>query len=274
MANEKKKIKKLLLKLYYFGNLPQEKKEYYQTIIREIEWQAVEKFIPEKSEFLDIGCGRGYAMNLAYHKKQCRVTGIDPQADKYYEQYERTGNEYTIKPNFKIIKHNEEILPFDNKQFDIVYCSHVLEHIPNKILFLKEVKRVLRDEGVFIAGMPTLNMAIINMITNYLFTTHHRIVNFIFRKSTNFNKSQNSRFIDIFIPPSHSFSDKTLLYDLKNYHYKKWKKILENEFQVREIIFPALYCYPDFLQIFKIRRLKKVGSSVFFVCKKRAVRNE
>lgn len=35
-------------------------------------------------------------------------------------------------------------LPFQDKSFDIVHCSHVLEHLINPGLFLKELIRVLR----------------------------------------------------------------------------------------------------------------------------------
>ena len=35
-----------------------------------------------------------------------------------------------------------EKLPFKNKAIDFVYCSHVLEHIPNPDFFLRELERV------------------------------------------------------------------------------------------------------------------------------------
>ena len=35
-----------------------------------------------------------------------------------------------------------EKLPFKNKAIDFVYCSHVLEHIPNPKVFLRELERV------------------------------------------------------------------------------------------------------------------------------------
>jgi malic enzyme len=41
---------------------------------------------------------------------------------------------------------------------------------------LKEMNRVMKDDGVLIIGMPTATMAFMNGLTPYLLTTHHRIV--------------------------------------------------------------------------------------------------
>ena len=262
------KIKKQLLNLYYFGNHPISKKEYNQKIIRDIEWNAIVDFIPEESTFLDIGCGAGYSMKRAINEKKCNAQGIDPDPFKHGvgRQWEENGN-YEIEKSLKILKGFGESLPYNDSEFDIVYSSHVLEHVNNEKQFLKEAKRVLKDEGTFIIGMPTASMAWINFISNILFTTHHRIVNFIFSKSNVINVSKES-FKHIFLPASHTFPEKTILYDLKHYKINNWKKIVSSEFKIIKTILPALYPHPDYLQLFKLKKRKKLSSSVFFICKK------
>ena len=48
----------------------------------------------------------------------------------------------------------EGALPFDANSFDSVLLDNVLEHIPEPESLLAEVRRVLRDGGTFVVGVP------------------------------------------------------------------------------------------------------------------------
>lgn len=39
-------------------------------------------------------------------------------------------------------------LPFENNEFDVVFCNHVLEHIPDDIKAMQELYRVLKPGGL------------------------------------------------------------------------------------------------------------------------------
>ena len=71
---------------------------------------------------LDIGCGYGA------HKKASVVCDIQ-DLSKFYE--DKT-----------FIKLESEILPFKDKEFDFVIASHVLEHVKDVDMFIKELERV------------------------------------------------------------------------------------------------------------------------------------
>jgi SAM-dependent methyltransferase len=45
-------------------------------------------------------------------------------------------------------------LPFDNASFDLVLCSHVLEHVPHDIKAMKELYRILRLDCVLLVQVP------------------------------------------------------------------------------------------------------------------------
>lgn len=45
-------------------------------------------------------------------------------------------------------------IPFDNQTFDIIYCSHVLEHVPDDRGALREFYRVLKDDGLVVLMVP------------------------------------------------------------------------------------------------------------------------
>lgn len=45
-------------------------------------------------------------------------------------------------------------LPFDNNSYDIIFCNHVLEHIPNDTKAMQELYRVLKPNGMAILQIP------------------------------------------------------------------------------------------------------------------------
>jgi 2-polyprenyl-3-methyl-5-hydroxy-6-metoxy-1,4-benzoquinol methylase len=236
--------------------------EKYQKQIRDIEWNSFKKHINKNSSFLDVGCGSGDNLMRAQLELNCSVQGIDPSPGEH-------GVGRFIK-NTKIqefiTKGSAEEIPYDDNNFDIVFCSHVLEHVMNEKKSLNEITRVLKQDGILIIGMPTASMAIIALVSYYLFTTHVNILFFI--KSIG-KKDMLKRLTNIFIPPSHSIPNHTFItHDLIQYRISKWRKKVSEKFDVLETITPCLYPYPDYIQWFPKLKIKGISSSVFFICKK------
>ena len=258
-------MKKFISRIYFFGNLSRERFNYYQEIIRDVEWSAVREYIPSGALFLDVGCGTGYSMKRAMKEKNCIAKGIDPSP--YLHGVKMTHSNDRNAPELDIVQGFAEKLPFADASFDVVYSSHVLEHAANEGEMLNEIKRVLKEDGTLIIGMPTASIAIIRLITEYMFTTHQRIYDFIMKKS-NSPFSYWQKFVHIFFPISHSEGRGTILYDLFHYRVSNWEKIVSAKFHIQKKLYPAFYPYPDFIQFFKICTLKKRSSSIFFICKK------
>jgi ubiquinone/menaquinone biosynthesis C-methylase UbiE len=257
-------LKSKILKLYNFPFLSKEATNVNQKRIRDVEWAAVEPYIPENSVFLDVGCGAGYAMLKAMETKKCKVFGIDPQPGAH--GVGRSGSGYTL-PVENIKQAYAESIPFDNQQFDVVYSSHVLEHVKDEQKSLSEMKRVLKDNGTLIIGMPTSDMAKVNLYSQWILTTHQRFVNFFLSPFINTGKT---KFWMLFAPPSHSFPDtKSVFYDIKYYKISNWQKIVSQQFEIVKVLKPAFYPYPEFRQLFKMKINGKKTSSVFFVCRKK-----
>jgi len=260
-------MKKILLKLYYFGNNERKKINLLQTNIRNIEWQSIVNYIPKKSKFLDIGCGAGYSMKLAQSDRVCEVYGIDPDPNAHGvgRNWE---NEQSFRSELNIEKGGGEELPYTSNKFDVVYSSHVLEHVKNEMKVLQEMKRVVKDDGVIIIGVPTASMAFINMISQVIFLSHHRFFNF-FLSRLGFSSFPMVSLKHLLFLYSHSFHEKTIFYDLKHYTIKNWSETISKEFEIENTILPAIYPYPDYTQLFKLKKNKKYSSSVFFICKKK-----
>lgn len=257
-------IKKFLLRLYYFPFLSKEKTDANQKKIRDIEWDAVKNFIPADSEFIDVGCGMGYTMRRAEAEMQCKVSGIDPQPGEHgVGRYHKENLE-----NLNIIQGVSENIPFADETFDVVYCSHVLEHVDDEQKALLEMKRILKPGGLLIIGMPTAAMAWVNFFTNILFTTHMRVFNVIMKLFPSVKKGE-TKFINMFIPGSHSSERaNTVFYDMRHYRVANWKKTTELFFHIEKTLLPAFYPYPEMRQLFRMKKYKRVSSSVFFICKK------
>jgi ubiquinone/menaquinone biosynthesis C-methylase UbiE len=98
---------------------------------------------------LEIGCGSGaftkYLSNLNFNK----IYAIDISSKLI---------EYAKRKKYKNVEFfvcdAEEICFIKDSSIDIVVCFAVLHHFPNREKVLKEIKRVLRPEGVLFAFEP------------------------------------------------------------------------------------------------------------------------
>jgi SAM-dependent methyltransferase len=58
-------------------------------------------------------------------------------------------------------------IPFPNEQFDVVFSSNVLEHIPHVESFQKEIQRVLKPGGIAVHCIPTPTWRLWTTFTHY-----------------------------------------------------------------------------------------------------------
>lgn len=108
---------------------------------------------------LDLGCGEGRHVISAWLEADVHSVGVDLcHADLVTTQ--QKCNEFsahkTESPNtsFSLAQTNALFLPFADATFDKIICSEVLEHIPDYEAVLKEIERVLKPGGIFVASVP------------------------------------------------------------------------------------------------------------------------
>lgn len=63
-------------------------------------------------------------------------------------------------------------LPFADDKFDYVLSLETLEHVPDPILFLREVKRVLKKGGVLVMSTPAATTEILRRFYELFFSDH------------------------------------------------------------------------------------------------------
>jgi len=101
--------------------------------------------------FLDVGFGSGLLIKKLMSRK-LKVIGLDislPNIKCFRRNLRKSQPIYTLP----IDPFNSE-LPFKEDSFDGVVCSHVLEHVPDDSILIKELHRVLRPGGIAVILVP------------------------------------------------------------------------------------------------------------------------
>lgn len=95
-------------------------------------------------EFLDVGCGGGYAM-MSLKNKGFNVTGTD---------FDEEAVKNAQRKGLRVFHGDLKNINFKENSFDVILLCHVIEHVPNPIEFLKECRRILKPGGYLIAITP------------------------------------------------------------------------------------------------------------------------
>jgi SAM-dependent methyltransferase len=94
---------------------------------------------------LDLGCGAGRFLE-ALRDHGTDAVGVEI-AEAAAERARATGAEVrVIEP--------DGTLPFGHGEFDLVWCSEVLEHVPDALGLLQETRRVLKRGGRLLLTVP------------------------------------------------------------------------------------------------------------------------
>jgi len=113
----------------------------------------LERLIPElptkKINILDIGCGDGRSVDL-FRKKIPSMEWLGLDLESSPEVASRTRADC----NFRF--YNGTDIPFDDQQFDIVFANQVFEHVRHPEVVLREINRVLVNNGIFFGSVSYL----------------------------------------------------------------------------------------------------------------------
>lgn len=101
---------------------------------------------------LDVGCGTGQLTRELFHRGyQC--LGID-SSSKAIEVSQTN----TMVPGLEYIKfdiESDDISSLPGQPYSLITCKLVIAFIKDKDLFLKKMRQLTRDEGIFVVITPT-----------------------------------------------------------------------------------------------------------------------
>ena len=116
------------------GQLPY---QYLAQYIRALSQSWFEKPVGDL-KILDWGCGKG---QVSYLLRQCGAQVVSADVDP-------EEGCLVLGPTVLPLNHPYE-LPFESGDFDVVLSVGVLEHVPQEIDSLREIRRILRPNGLF-----------------------------------------------------------------------------------------------------------------------------
>lgn len=114
--------------------------------------------IKDGERVLDVGCGEGRHSWEACKRNDCLICALDLDEANlkkaHYALYlmEQQGE---TRGKWLLARGNITRLPFKDASFDKVICSEVLEHIPDDLQGIKELVRVLKDDGTLAISVPS-----------------------------------------------------------------------------------------------------------------------
>jgi SAM-dependent methyltransferase len=125
--------------------------------------QLVKAHDLENKDILEIGCGRGGGLAfLTKLLKPSSAIGIDrdPTAVDFC-------NKYWGKPGLSFIQGDAQCLPLPDDSFDVIINVESCHRYENMGLFLAEVKRLLRPDGIFLLTDFRTNQQMAELISQF-----------------------------------------------------------------------------------------------------------
>jgi len=105
---------------------------------------------------LAVGSGRGFILKKLREIGVKNIWGCDLLADVELQSIDYQQG-------------NKESLPFADESFDVVICSHVLDHVRNLDKAIREIKRVAKKKIIIIVTKQQYYYSILDLHIRFFF---------------------------------------------------------------------------------------------------------
>ena len=133
---------------YHIWNKNRIKLFFHYALIDLPQYQQVKRF-RKSGSLLDIGCGMGTFLACLQGKGGWVVAGTEPSSYGCEAAFKEFG--------LSLWQGTLEEASFEERSFDVITLWDVLEHVENPRLLLKEIFRLLREDGIFLMTMPNID---------------------------------------------------------------------------------------------------------------------
>lgn len=225
--------------------------------IRRRELEIVHRSHPldGRNQVLDVGCGDAYQSYL-WAQLVAEVVPTDFTTDRLERRI----------PNFVLCSATH--LPFQTNSFDVIFSSHVLEHIGDRRSFLLEQRRVCKDGGLIIIIVPTSFWKSIQLLTHYLDFVYRGFLGIIIasrKQSVSQKRKTMTECLSRILPKTHG-EFKSNKEEILFYKSESWLNFLRNFFVCEiQIISTFPFSPLEFTVLPRTHFLGKPASSFIFI---------
>ena len=89
------------------------------------------------------------------------IVGVHGGRDYFYfktEGYDVVGQDLFPEPNFgDVLIGNIEDIELPEKSFDVIVAAAVIEHVNDDYMALRNIRKALKDDGIFVLNLPLYN---------------------------------------------------------------------------------------------------------------------
>lgn len=113
--------------------------------------------IKDGERVLDVGCGTGRHSWEACRQSRCLIYALDIDVDELMRakgMFRAMDEQGESRGQWSLLHASTMSLPFKEASFDKIICSEVLEHVPDDWHTMREMARVLKDEGILAISVP------------------------------------------------------------------------------------------------------------------------
>jgi SAM-dependent methyltransferase len=125
---------------------PDEEKEFVVKNLRR--WISAElEGLPRDSTILDVGCGDASVSRF--------LTGFSPDVTALHSSASQATQNAKLYPQISFVQHDmSDPIPFVDGSFNVIWCSGILENVPNPGFALREMYRILAPGGRLLVTVP------------------------------------------------------------------------------------------------------------------------